>query len=310
MSENYMISNYIDFECRAYPNGPKLIHVSSQHDNLEKDLEMTNPVRFHAHKFTEIMLITQGAANFIYNTKKVKVFKGDMIIINPNILHIETWDSEFTFYTIGVFNLNMPAGNKHFVHQTGELLDTYRFYFHTLMEEIRMKAYDYQKAMQNAFSNVCILLSRDIADIRPGENLAGGQKTPQPTVSLAKEFIEANYSQDITLKLLCSITYLSPQHFIRQFKVLTGHSPHQYLLRVRIQAAASNLLQRDNSIRQLGEELGFNDTHTFILAFKKLVGLTPQQFRDKFQFSPAEGMKLADFMKFRNDVFQIDSFKK
>jgi AraC-like DNA-binding protein len=82
------------------------------------------------------------------------------------------------------------------------------------------------------------------------------------------------------------------------------------LIRVRIQASAADLLQRDNSIRQLGEQAGFNDTHTFITAFKKLIGMTPQEFRIKYEFAPAEGMKIAKFMSFKSDVYLIDSFKE
>lgn len=309
MNNNYMISNYIDFNCFAYPKGPRLIHVSSQHDDLNEDLGMANPIRLHSHKFTEIMLVTQGSATFVYNTKTIDVTKGDIIIINPDILHLETWNEEFTFYTIGILDLHLPKNSKQFVYQTGIHLDTYRFYFHSLMDEVRNKAYNYKKTMKNIFANVCILLSRDIKGITTQKAQQNGKSTQNPAV-VAKDFIEANFQQDITLKILSQITYLSPQHLIRQFKALTGYSPHQYLIRVRIQASAAELLQRDNSIRQLGEQAGFNDTHTFITAFKKLIGMTPQEFRIKYEFAPAEGMKIAKFMSFKSDVYKIDSFKE
>ena len=163
--------------------------------------------------------------------------------------------------------------------------------------------------MKNLFANLCILLSRDIAGITT-QKLSSTLKSTQNPAIIAKDFIESNFSQDINLKILSQITYLSPQHLIRQFKTLTGYSPHQYLIRVRIQVAATELLQRDNSVRQLGEYTGFNDTHTFICAFKKLIGLTPQEFRIKYEFDPAEGMKIAKFMSFKNDNYLINSFKE
>jgi len=309
MNSNYMISNYIDFNCSASPKGPKLIHVSSQHDSLDHDLKMTDPVRLHSHKFTEIMLVTQGSATFLYNTKHCNVNKGDMIIVNPGILHLETWTDEFTFYTIGVLDLIIPENNQQFVYSTGIHLDTYRFYFHTLMDEVRNKSRDYKKIMKNAFENICILLRRDIVKIEQGAK-ANTEKPTQNAALLAKEFIEANYLQDITLDILCQIAYLSPQHLIRQFKALTGYPPHKYLSRVRIKVAAANLLQRDNTIRQIGELSGFNDPHTFILSFKKMIGMTPQQFREKYELNPAEGMRLANFTALKSDKYLIDSFKE
>lgn len=310
MNENYMISNYVDFNCFAYSNGPRLMHVSSQHNNLTDDLKMSDPIRLHSHKFTEIMLITQGSATFVYNTVSYEINKGDIIIINPGKGHFEMWKSEFTFYTIGVLGLVLPDNSKQFIYSTGEQFDTYRFYFHSLMDEVRNKPYNYKKTMCNIFSNIYILLSRNIENLTNNKNSLSEVKSSQNAALLAKDFIEANFAQDVSLKILCQITYLSPQHLIRQFKALTGYSPHQYLIRTRVQAAAGNLLQRDNSIRQLSEYSGFNDTHTFIYSFKKLLGMTPQEFRTKYEFSPAEGMELAKFMSFKSDKYIIDKFKE
>ena len=308
MDENYMVSNYIDFDCFAYPKGPELIQVSSQHDDLTSDLKMDNPVRLHSHKFTEIMLLVQGAAHFVYNTKTYEIKKGDLVVISPGIQHLEKWNEEFTFYTIGVLNLHLPANCNHFIFQTGAYFDTYRFYFHMLMNEVRIKAYNYQKMMKNIFMNICILLRRDITGITV--NRREGPETTQNAAALAKDYIEANYSQNITLKMLSHLTYLSPQYLIRQFRALTGYSPHQYLIRVRIQAAASDLVQRRNTIRQISEQAGFKNTHTFICAFKKLIGMTPHDFREKYELSPAEGMKAVRLMKFKNDMFLVSSFKE
>ena len=69
-------------------------------------------------------------------------------------------------------------------------------------------------------------------------------------------------------------------------------------------------MQRDNAIRQIGELSGYNEPHTFIVAFKKLIiGLTPRQFREKYQFNPAEGMRFANFTLLKNDKFATTPFK-
>ena len=309
MNDNYMISNYINFNCCSYAKGPRLIHVSSQHNDLSDDLQMANPIRLHSHKFTEIILITQGSASFVYNTKTYSVNKGDMLIIPPGIEHLETWNSEFTFYTIGILDFYVIDDNdKNPIHATGANFDTFRFYFHVIVEETRNKPHNYKKTVKNIFANIIILLERDINTISKQQSTQNTNKSKQSAALIAKDFIEANYSQAINLKLLSQLSYVSPQHLIRQFKALMGCSPHQYLMMVRIQVAAGNLIERDNSIRQISEEVGFNEGHSFIYTFKKLIGITPTEYREKYQLSPAEGLKLARFMTFKNEKYHVNSF--
>ena len=163
--------------------------------------------------------------------------------------------------------------------------------------------------MKNAFENIYILLNRNIEKMER-RLTADTKKTAQSAALLAKDFIDENCLQDVSLEVLSQIAYLSPQHLIRQFKLLTGYSPHQYLTRVRIQTAAINLLQRENTIRQIGELSGYNEPHTFISAFKKLIGLTPQQFREKYQLNPTEGIQHARLLPLKHEKDLLHPFSE
>ena len=82
------------------------------------------------------------------------------------------------------------------------------------------------------------------------------------------------------LRQLAAVARLSPYHFARQFKRATGLAPHQYVILRRVEQA-KHLLQvgTDLSLAEVALRAGFSDQSVFCLHFKRLVGVTPRQFR-------------------------------
>jgi AraC family transcriptional regulator len=93
----------------------------------------------------------------------------------------------------------------------------------------------------------------------------------------AVEFAHDHLAQPLTLQDFAAQAHLSPYHFARQFKASTGFSPHQFLLKIRIQKA-QQLLAANRSVTQTAFETGFYDQSHFIHAFKRVTGLTPTGF--------------------------------
>jgi AraC family transcriptional regulator len=79
---------------------------------------------------------------------------------------------------------------------------------------------------------------------------------------------------------MAALAHLSVYHFARQFKASTGVPPHQYVL-ARCVARAQQLLQqdRDLSLAEIAACAGFSDQSQFCRHFKRVVGVTPKQFR-------------------------------
>jgi len=80
---------------------------------------------------------------------------------------------------------------------------------------------------------------------------------------------------------LASMAGLSVPHFMELFKQRTGYSPHQYLSRLKAQAAAQQLLDRDRSIAEVATGMGFDDPLYFSRWFRKLMGSPPSKFREQ-----------------------------
>jgi AraC-like DNA-binding protein len=95
----------------------------------------------------------------------------------------------------------------------------------------------------------------------------------------AVEFMQAHLGQDLPLKEIAAASYLSPYHFARLFKKLTGTSPHAYLASLRAARARSLLAETDLSVSEISSRVGYASPSHFSKAFTQATGLTPRAFR-------------------------------
>src|SRR5262249_37300715 len=94
------------------------------------------------------------------------------------------------------------------------------------------------------------------------------------------EYIEEYLDTTLTLGQMAAAANLSPFHFSRQFKVSIGMTPHQYVLSRRVERAQQLLQQDENlSLARIAMTVGFSDQSQFSHHFKRVVGVTPRQFR-------------------------------
>ncbi|RZK25916.1 MAG: helix-turn-helix domain-containing protein [Flavobacterium sp.] len=102
-------------------------------------------------------------------------------------------------------------------------------------------------------------------------------------VASAQEKIENHYHDTVTIEQLIKDIPSSRRNIVRRFKQITGITPIEYLQQTRI-AAAKRLLERTaHQMNEIIFQSGYSDPKAFRKIFKKTVGMTPSQYRDKFQ---------------------------
>ncbi len=104
-------------------------------------------------------------------------------------------------------------------------------------------------------------------------------KKRQSQIMAAKNYIEAHYTENLSLDKLSEEFFLSKYHFIRLFRRQTGFSPNAYLRAYRITKAQNLLKTTDLSVEEIAFRVGYDDVSAFIRAFGKSTGLTPSKFR-------------------------------
>ena len=97
---------------------------------------------------------------------------------------------------------------------------------------------------------------------------------------LKQEFDDINeyLEWDLSLAQLAAVVQLSAYHFARLFKHSTGFSPHQYLIRCRVERAKQLLLEGNLTIAQVALTVGFASQGHLNYHFKRLTGMTPKAF--------------------------------
>jgi AraC family transcriptional regulator len=99
---------------------------------------------------------------------------------------------------------------------------------------------------------------------------------------LVLDLIEERLTDNIRLEELAAVAGISQFHFARQFKASVGVSPHEYQLRRRIERARNLLLASSEPTQtEIAHSLGFSDESHFRKHFKRIVGVTPGQFRSQ-----------------------------
>jgi AraC family transcriptional regulator len=111
-------------------------------------------------------------------------------------------------------------------------------------------------------------------------------KLPQSKLRSIVDYIEDHLDVGLTLGDLATVARLSPYHFARQFRAATGLPPYQFVLARRVDRA-KQLLQGgdDSSLAEVAARAGFSDQSQFSRHFKRMVGVTPGQFRTPARFT-------------------------
>lgn len=110
-----------------------------------------------------------------------------------------------------------------------------------------------------------------------------GQKNHSDKEVLAiQEYIEVHFGSKISVEELAGKIATSSRNFVRRFKKATHNTPIEYIQRVRIEAAKRQLESSTMNIHEVMYAIGYNDDKTFRTIFKRYAGLTPLEYRNKY----------------------------
>lgn len=108
-----------------------------------------------------------------------------------------------------------------------------------------------------------------------------GEQSTKP-IRMAQFYIDEHYTEPVKLQEVAEYVGLTPTYLSTLFKKQVGKSLVEYLTHVRIQNAKQLLIDRNRNISDIADEVGFVDEKYFIKRFKKMTGLTPNEYRKLF----------------------------
>ncbi|HEX2846547.1 MAG TPA: helix-turn-helix domain-containing protein [Chitinophagaceae bacterium] len=110
-----------------------------------------------------------------------------------------------------------------------------------------------------------------------------GQKEHEDEpVKKAQEFIERNFQERITVDQLAGMLALGRRNLERRFKKATSNTVVEYIQRVKIEAAKMSLESSRENVTEVMYNVGYTDPKAFRITFKRITGLSPVQYRNKY----------------------------
>ncbi len=110
----------------------------------------------------------------------------------------------------------------------------------------------------------------------------GQKKHEDEPIREAQEFIEKNVTEKISVEELATRFAIGRRHFERRFKKATNNTPVEYIQRVKIEAAKKQLESGQKNVTEVMYEVGYLDMKAFRSVFKKITGLSPTDYRNRY----------------------------
>jgi transcriptional regulator GlxA family with amidase domain len=104
-------------------------------------------------------------------------------------------------------------------------------------------------------------------------------------VKKAQEFIEKNFEEKITVAQLAAMVSIGRRNFERRFKKATSNTVVEYMQRVKIEAAKKNFETSRKNVNEVMYDVGYSDIKAFRTIFRKVTGLSPVEYRNKYNKS-------------------------
>ena len=111
---------------------------------------------------------------------------------------------------------------------------------------------------------------------------SGQKEHHDESIKKAQIFIERNVGNKITIEQLSEMFAISRRNFERRFKKATSNTPVEYLQRVKIEAAKKSLESGRDNVNEVMYAVGYSDHKAFRTIFKKITGLSPIEYRNKY----------------------------
>lgn len=254
--------------------------------HVNKDVPLT-----HSHQYNEIYFLQSGKCNVYIDNETYCLEDGSVLFIpafkEHTFIYPFTQDIKRTVLYISTEQLNWYF-NKDFKDEINNLfinkhLQLSRKSFSNLsniFEKIQFEKYSLDNMSELLtkayFFELIIYLIRCQ---RYTHNI--NQKTNLSNITIGEivNFIENNYSRQLTLPEIAAQFGISESSLTKKIKIFTNMTFKEYLTKTRIEAAKSLLISSEKSITEIAYECGYNNSNFFGDVFKKAVGMSPSSYR-------------------------------
>ncbi|RYF64472.1 MAG: AraC family transcriptional regulator [Cytophagaceae bacterium] len=263
----------------------------------------------HADRFS-LKFAFNGVEHYWVNKNKIPVRGNQFLVVNANqshasSIHSSDWVNSFTIYVDPLFFNQVVAAyttpDQVLLDNPSHKNDQSVWFFEQVYQaqasfseavmafKTRLEGSSLTQAEQEEYLHHLLALLLNTYQSKLTRNLRSLSCVKMATrlelyrrLHLAKEYIDDQAATMIQLDDIAQTAMLSKNHLLRHFKALFQCSPHQYLVRRRLERARDNLLVTARPVHEIALEQGFDDHSAFGRRFKSAFMLTPSAYRQQF----------------------------
>lgn len=255
--------------------------------------------KIHWHSYLQIALCTGGTGRFIFTNKEYSVQKGDIFIVSNFENHVAISDlPACTDYILVIFLPNFIAapGSRNFDFEY-----LYPFWYNSktfhnkidhkepaaevlgnkileLKETWNKKEFGYQHCLDADLRKTLALLIKYFQTNYPEYHTMSGHSHAKMQTAL--DYINKNFSKNITLEEMAQLFHISASRFRHLFKESVHMGFKEYITFIRLTEARKLLLTTDLNITDIARQSGYTNIHQFYKVFHKYVYLSPAEYRN------------------------------
>ena len=231
----------------------------------------------------QLVYIAAGCGCFALDGQMVTLPQGTAVLYRPGVMQDYTFCSadkaeyfwcHFTGGEVASLLADCRIAEQAMVFVPGTSSD-FRWLFLQMIRELQTQQDNYETILQMNLRHLLLLLGRQSAT---AQNVSG---TMLGEIESAIRFFSANYHYSIEIKQYAESHLMSSYWFSQKFKKVTGCSPAQYLINLRMANAMNLLDNTDYTVAQVAMAVGYENTQYFHRLFRKHTGMTPNDYKQR-----------------------------
>ena len=241
--------------------------------------------KMHLHTFFEAHFILKGQNSYITEDGRgISLKRGSAVFFAPGQKHIVKEvgkglvkvsltfmpEKDSTLYKILVGN-----SGKAFEMSSGICAN-----LESIFSEIPVKSSFSEEIVKNSISNIILLCVKEFSDSKDDLTYTNDADSGEIRIAVAKQYIKDNKNRFLTCKDVAEQCHFNEKYLGRLFKNATGRTLLEYIHAEKVKEAESLLSDKNMSLKDVSEALGFANEYYFNSFFRRNCGITPGQFRN------------------------------
>lgn len=239
----------------------------------------------HWHEHIELHYVLEGKTTLRLGQREIPAREGNLVIVNSNELHAGYCDGTHMRVLVIIFDMGdfyQELADRNVIFQSlvekDEEIDRI---MSAIQKEYSEQKIGYRLICKGELLHLIVHLAREYAAEVLTERESDSRKRRLERLNTVLNYIQANYTRQISNRELADIIHLSEDRFNHLFKESMGIPPLQYINEIRMKKAMNLLKRKEGTVVEIADSVGFTDYNHFGRQFRRYYGCTPSEILKK-----------------------------